>query len=242
MRKSASEAVAKLHSMPPEQPKPSFWKPATGSGGMSALHYAAYDGDLDAVVAALTEGSLVDARDDGNWTALHWVVDMGAGGGPRDKIIEALLDAGADIEARDLEGSTPIMVACRSGSGDLARQLARGGADIGTRNSKGWTTLMEAAGAGDTTMVIFLLERGVDSAVREQSERTALDIAIAQGFEDVVAILRAPPQRNPPACSREIPLPELRLLRKGFFVLVLVLLIVSCSNARTDLFAPKPLN
>ena len=167
-----------------------------GSGGMSALHYAAYDGDFDGVVAALAEGSPVDALDDGNWTALHWVVDMGATGGPRDKIIEALLDAGADIEARDLEGSTPIMVACRSGSGDLARQLARGGADIGTRNSKGWTTLMEAAAAGDSAIVIFLLEQGVDYAAREQSGRTALDIAIAQGFEDVVTILRAPPQSS----------------------------------------------
>jgi ankyrin repeat protein len=180
--------------MPPEPPKPSFWKPATGSGGMSALQHAAYDGDLDGVVAALTEGSLVDARDDGNWTALHWVVDMGAAGGPRDKIIEALLDAGADIEARDLEGSTPIMVACRSGSGDLARQLARSGADIGTRNSKGWTTLMEAAAAGDTSMVIFLLEQDVDPSAREESGRTALDIAIGQGFEDAVAILRAQPR------------------------------------------------
>jgi ankyrin repeat protein len=43
-------------------------------------------------------------------------------------------------------------------------------------------------------MVIFLLEQDVDPSAREESGRTALDIAIGQGFEDAVAILRAQPR------------------------------------------------
>ena len=36
--------------------KPIYEAPASGEAGMTELHYAAYSGDLDAVLAAIKEG------------------------------------------------------------------------------------------------------------------------------------------------------------------------------------------
>jgi ankyrin repeat protein len=129
--------------------RPHYSEPAPGSGGMNHLHYAAYDGDLEGVQASLARGIPVNGRDESNWTALHWAVDMGCTGGPRERMIQVLSDAGADLEARDFEGRTPLHIACRSTSGHLATLLIDAGADIEARDQKGKTPLMNAAHNGD---------------------------------------------------------------------------------------------
>jgi ankyrin repeat protein len=99
--------------------KPIYEAPTSGEGGMTELHYGAYSGELDAVLAAIKEGIDVNARDRGDWTALHWLVDMGMVDGERERILDVLVPAGADIEARNHRGATPLMIACRAGNGDL---------------------------------------------------------------------------------------------------------------------------
>jgi euchromatic histone-lysine N-methyltransferase len=52
-----------------------------GSDGMTALHLAAKSGNLEACTLLLTEHSsatprtLLDAQDDGGWTALVWACE-----------------------------------------------------------------------------------------------------------------------------------------------------------------------
>ncbi|WP_433521670.1 ankyrin repeat domain-containing protein [Nocardia pseudovaccinii] len=61
--------------------------------GRTALHYAAADADLDAVRRLLgTED--VNARDNHDWTPLHFAAQAGA-----PELVALLLDAGADIAA-----------------------------------------------------------------------------------------------------------------------------------------------
>src|SRR5215469_9452268 len=129
--------------------KPRYVEPAAGEGGMTELHHAAYRGDLDAVVAAIQDRANVDAPDHGGWTAMHWLVDMGMVGGGRERILDVLVAAGADLGARNLEGSTPLMIACRAGNADLVRRLVDAGAAINAASHKGRTALMEAASYGE---------------------------------------------------------------------------------------------
>ncbi len=164
-----------------ETSKPDYEQPTSGSGGMNDLHYAAYDGNLEAVQASLAQGIPINGRDKSNWTALHWVVDMGCTSGPRDRIIQLLLQSGADLEARDFEGRTPLHIACSSTSGHLASLLIDAGADIEARDRDGRTPLMEAAHHGDLEAVSYLLDRGADPSSRANDQRTALDMATLDG-------------------------------------------------------------
>jgi ankyrin repeat protein len=111
---------------------------------MTELHYAAYCGDHDGVLAALRKGLDVNGRDHGGWTPLHWVVDMGMVAGEREHIVATLVRAGADVNAHDRAGATPLMVACRAGNGELVRQLVAAGADLNARDNAGKTALIEA--------------------------------------------------------------------------------------------------
>jgi ankyrin repeat protein len=169
--------------------KPDYEQPAAGQAGMTDLHAAAWSGDLDAALAAIAAGADVNARDHGDWTPLHWVVDMGMVDGDREALVSVLAQAGADLNARSLDGATPLMIACRSGNGDLVRQLLSMGADLHLRSRDGSTALMEAAGYGDPDTVRFLLESGANRADRKADGRTALDVARDQGWDEIVKLL-----------------------------------------------------
>ena len=172
-----------------EDEKPIYWEPRAGEGGMNELLAAAYGGGLAELLAVIDSGADINAQDDGNWTALHWAADMGMVDGEREGVVAALIQAGANLEVRDLEGSTPLLVACRSGNEDIVRQLVATGANIHAANNKGWTALIEAACYGNPQTVTFLLERGADITAQTVNGETALEKARDYGWEEIVKIL-----------------------------------------------------
>src|SRR5437868_2452090 len=63
--------------------------------------------------------------------------------GRRDQV-EALLNKGAALEARDKEGRTPLMLAAQYGRGSTVQLLLAKGANAEARDSRGWNTYMLA--------------------------------------------------------------------------------------------------
>lgn len=168
--------------------KPEFRSPAPGEHGMTPLHHAAYLGDPEAVRNALPQTADVNERDASGFSALHWLCRM-YGGAERIEAARALLERGADLEARDLGAATPLRTACELGSDDLALFLIEAGADVLTRDAQGVTPLMAAAGQGRAAVVAALLARGADLHARSAHGSTALDSARLNEHDEVVRLL-----------------------------------------------------
>jgi ankyrin repeat protein len=99
--------------------------------GFTALHYAAFFGSPEAVRGLVAGGADLEARSTNQEfapeaTPLHSAVAAG-----RMDNAESLLEAGADPNARQHGGFTPLMEAEQRGDLDLAELLIRHGAYAG---------------------------------------------------------------------------------------------------------------
>ena len=106
---------------------------ATGPRGDNALFYAARHGGSPLLSWALAQTSNVNPRDDDGNTPLMVVAR-------RTRILtELLLDAGADVDATNAFGQTPLHVAAQSGSVEGVRALIEGGANTSAIDNEGRT-------------------------------------------------------------------------------------------------------
>jgi len=88
-------------------------RPGVDEYGRIPLHYAAVDGDFDALIRLLDSGSLVDAQDDNGWTALHFAAQDA-----RFRIVEELLKRGANPNLLNSQGNGPLWVGLMNARGD----------------------------------------------------------------------------------------------------------------------------
>jgi ankyrin repeat protein len=109
-------------------------RPGVDEYGRISLHYAAVDGDFNALIRLLDSGSLVDAQDDNGWTALHFAAQGG-----HSNIVEELLRRGANLKLVNSHGNGPLWVGLMNARGDFTtvKMLLAAGADPDSKNSHG---------------------------------------------------------------------------------------------------------
>ena len=81
----------------------------------------------------------------------------------------AMLQGGADSNARDASGATALMLAATAGNLEIVKTLLAGGADVKATDELGWTALMKAVYNSDLDqgfpeVVQALIEAGADVA------------------------------------------------------------------------------
>ena len=164
---------------------------ALDDSGRTALEVSPGDGArvLSALLDAHAERMVADpnAYDEYGYTALHAASRANSPG-----LISALLRSRAQVDARDYEGNTPLLLAAGSiwrsdgtvfprltvhapsYSPEAIALLAAAGADLSVRDRTGLPALYLAAAARETATIRALLRAGANAGARDREGRTAL--------------------------------------------------------------------
>ncbi|XP_003425650.1 putative ankyrin repeat protein RF_0381 [Nasonia vitripennis] len=84
----------------------------------------------------------------------------------RYSFVKLLLDAGAEVNTKDVNGCSPLHCAVYTGDLELVRILTRAGADINSQNNIGATALHDAVLCCDADMVFWFLCAGANFTAR----------------------------------------------------------------------------
>ncbi len=107
------------------------------------------------------------------------------------EMLRLLAKAGADLNAADATGLTPLMAAAFMGHSDVVDALLKAGAAREGRDEAGYTALMFASNAGKAAVVQHLLAAGADANARDRDDSTPIMFAAQAGFDDCVRLLCA---------------------------------------------------
>jgi len=155
--------------------------------GATALHWAAYHGDVKLAEALLQAGADPSVANRNGSTPL-WLASIRGDAA----MIATLLDAGADPNEELPLGRRPLMLAARSGVVDAVRVLIERGADPNAKESqRGTTALMQAADQGHAEVAKYLIEHGADfAAVSAPVMRDGRTAALGQAGDPRIEVRR----------------------------------------------------
>lgn len=161
-----------------------------GEQGDKALQSACLAGHTELVTTLLALGCNPNyARD--TWTPLHHAVDKG-----HSAVVTALLENGADANARNGSRETPLYIAAQRGRIELTRILLAAGARHHLADKYGQTPLIRSAVLGHADVVVLLLGAGADIRDRDVSGDDCLALVnrsslVASAKREMLALLRA---------------------------------------------------
>jgi len=119
-------------------------------------------GDRATALTLAQDRDLVNTRAADGTTALHWAVEA-----DDLEIVQRLLRAGANAEAANRYGVTPLALAATNGSAGVAEALLKAGADANASLPEGQTVLMTAARTGNADAIGVLLRSGAAVNAKE---------------------------------------------------------------------------
>jgi ankyrin repeat protein len=138
-------------------------------------------------VSLSAQGGLVNRTDPDGTTTLHWAVHN-----DDVELAARLITAGADVNAKNDYGATPMSEAAVAGNPAMLDLLLKAGANVESPNADGQTALMVVARTGRVEAAALLLRHTANvNAVETWRGQTALMWAAAQRQPDMVKALVA---------------------------------------------------
>ena len=126
--------------------------------------------------------ALVQARDAAGSTLLHHAAGFGA-----IETMALLLERGADVNAKNRRGSSPLHWAVHDQA--KVRLLLSRGATVNMRQNEGRTPLFLAASLANSSTLRVLLEKGADPNIASANGVTPLMAAAARGNAEMLRLL-----------------------------------------------------
>jgi ankyrin repeat protein len=148
---------------------------APGAG--SVLIYAAESGNPDMVREILRYHPKLEAKDREGKTAVfaaaeyRYEVEDAA----RAECVRLLVQAGADVNARDSAGNTPLHETFLT---EVEEELLKLGADVNARNKDGETPIFTTV---DNTAIPLFIAHGADLTIRNNKGQTVMEAAKEKG-------------------------------------------------------------
>ncbi len=184
---------------------------AKTSEDRTPLHYVAgYNRNLVSIVM----GSTLSADDEASQKKLEEQIEwLQSDQGIRDasQVIQILLAHGAELNAKDDKGVTPLQIAAEHGEKDIARLLHSLGSEVSfldvvrmgdkekvsqmldanpallqERGEWGFTPLHVALHARNREMAVFLIEKGADVNAKAAGDATPLHCALWEGANEAI--------------------------------------------------------
>ena len=160
---------------------------ASDGDGRTPLSWAASRGDAGAIQSLLAAGANCRRVDKQQISALFHAAR-------RDKeCVDLLLEAKADVNARDCTSNTPLHVAAISvketGPLEKVKSLLNAGADIDAQDVIGRTPLNRAIDQDNQDVANYLLEYGADLRIYDHTGYDALCWAIRRNFHQTLELL-----------------------------------------------------
>jgi ankyrin repeat protein/mono/diheme cytochrome c family protein len=156
---------------------------AVDYAGSTPLHHAAAFASVDMMKLLLAKGAKPAAMNRRKSMPLHWAAFDAAR-------VKLLLEAGAPVDAKQVEGRTALYNAVSFGNASAAAALLlEKGADANARTANGATPLMAASTRGDVAVMRMLIDRKAQVNARNGAGATALINAAASGNAAAVKLL-----------------------------------------------------
>ena len=110
------------------------------------------------------------------WRGRHLASSVG-----NAPIVKALLEGGAEVNAKDRWGGTPLRDAVREGHTSVATMLHAAGGELGYDEVEASGSLCELAKQGSRDLLEIMLKCGVHANAKDYDARTALHLAASEG-------------------------------------------------------------
>ena len=148
-----------------------------GPGAGSVLIDAAESGNPDVVREILRFHPKLELRDYEGKTAMFAAGDYRDSDkdGARVECVRLLAQAGANVNARDNDGNTPLHETFLT---DVEEELLKLGADVNARNNNGETPIFTTV---DNDAIPLFIEHGADLTIRNNKGQTVMEAAEDEG-------------------------------------------------------------
>jgi len=142
--------------------------------GNTKLIIACAQGDLEMTKALIEQGAFVNQQNFKGQTALYWASMRG----DLISLVDILLENGANPNISDVDGVSPLHIACANGNINIVYRLVKSGAFLNIQDEEMETALHYAVRDGQLETVIFLInECKIDMFIKNEDGESALDLA-----------------------------------------------------------------